>query len=109
MQDAFAPGNLVVVHCSSPKEKLWGVLLRLDQVGLVVRGLDINSVDDWLRQEATAGETLIGPSTLFIPSHRIERLYLDERAGAVESLGGRFREASGRDAVEALLAGRDPA
>ncbi len=101
-------GALVLVHCSSPKEKLWGVLLRLDAVGLVVRGLDLNSVEDWLHQELTgAGDRLIVPSTQFIPTHRVERVYLDASGGPVPSFSDRFRAASGRDVRDALTAPPD--
>jgi hypothetical protein len=102
--DAFAidPGALVVVHCSSPKEKLWGMLLRLDAVGVQVRGLDLNSVEDWLRQELSGSDSLITPSTVFIPTVRVERIYLDQSAGPVQSFGDRYRAACGRDVREAL-------
>ena len=99
---AIDPGTLVVVHCSSPKEKLWGMLLRLDEVGLQLRGLDLNSVEDWLRQELAGGDALIAPSTVFIPSSRLERVYLDQSAGPVQSFGDRYRSACGRDVREAL-------
>jgi uncharacterized protein (UPF0248 family) len=95
-------GSLVIVHCSDPKEKLWGVLARLDEVGAVVRGLDLDSVEDWLRQERTGSQTLIGPSTCLIPMHRIVRIDLDESSGVFESFGDRFSTACGRDVREAL-------
>lgn len=99
---AIEPGALVVVHCGGPKEKLWGMLLRLDTVGLQLRGLDLNSVEDWLRQELSGGDNLIAPSTLFIPTTRLERVYLDQSAGPVQSFGDRYRTACGRDVREAL-------
>jgi len=105
--EAIDQGSLVVVHCLGPREKLWGVLLRLDPVGVVVRGLDLNSVDDWMAQESRGLEPLIAPSTVFLPTHRLERIYLDEASGGADSLGGRFRAATARDARDALLSGRD--
>ncbi len=100
---AIEVGTLVVVHCTSPREKLWGVLLRLDQVGAVVRGLDLASVEDWLRQLRLEGEPLLGPSTVFIPSHRVEKITLDESSGPFTSFGERFTEASGGDIRDVLL------
>lgn len=94
---------LVVIHCASPKEKLWGMLLRLDAVGIVLRGLDLTSVEDWLRQERVGAESLIGPSTLFIPMHRVLRIDLDESNSAVESYGDRYSAACRRDVRDALL------
>lgn len=104
--EAIDAGALVIVHCREPKEKMWGVLLRLDAIGLTVRGLDLASVDDWLRQERAGEEALIGPSTVFIPTHRIVRVDLEETGAAVESFAERFAEACGRDAREALMGGR---
>ena len=98
-------GALVLMHCSNPREKLWGLVLRLDAVGVVLRGLDLNTVEDWMRQEAGDRERLIGPSTVFVPMPRVERLYLDEHSGAVESLGERFRGMTGRDACDVLAEG----
>ena len=97
-------GAVVVVSCGSPREKLWGVLLRLDSVGVVIRGLDINSVEDWLRQELAGDDSLIGPSTVFIPSHRVERIFLDESSGGAQSFKDRYREACGKDVRDILVA-----
>lgn len=96
-------GALVVVHCIQPKEKLWGVVLKLDQLGVVVRGLDLNTVEDWLRQTISGAEPLIGPSTVFVPMHRIERIFLDESSGAAAGIGDRFRTATGGDVAAVLL------
>ena len=104
--EGIEAGALVIVHCREPKEKIWGVLVRLDTVGLVVRGLDLASVEDWLRQERAGDAALIGPSTIFVPTHRIVRVDLDESGAVVESFADRFAEACGRDAREALMGGR---
>ena len=96
-------GSLVVVHCHTPRERLWGVIVRLDALGLTLRGLALDTVEDWLRQTASGAEPLIGPSTVFVPMQRLERIYLDESSGAAEGLGDRFRQTTGRDAAEVLL------
>ena len=72
-------------------------------VGAVVRGLDLNTVEDWMVQERVQPGGPIAPSTVFIPMHRMERIYLDESGGAVESYGDRFRTSCGSDPVEALI------
>jgi hypothetical protein len=102
--DAIGPDSLVVVHCTGPREKVWGVLLRLDPAGVVVRGMDLNTVEDWLRQQRTGAPPLIGPSTFFIPVHRVVRIDLDESGGVVESYADRYRDACGHD-VRSALAG----
>ena len=106
--DAIAPGELVILHCCNPREKVWGLLMRLDGFGVVVRGLDLNSVEDWLRQEVSGSTALIAPSTQFIPVHRVERIFLDESSAAVPGYGDRYRTACGRDPREALAGGEAP-
>jgi len=104
--DGIDAGALVIVHCRDPREKMWGVLLRLDAVGLMVRGLDLESVEDWLRQERSGEVRLIAPTTCFIPTHRVARVDLDESGAAVDSYGDRYAEACGRDVREALMGDR---
>jgi hypothetical protein len=97
------PDSLVVVNCANPREKVWGVLMQLDAVGAVIRGLDLNSVEDWLSQERNHGDSLITPGTFLIPTHRILRIDLEECGGPVESFGDRYAAACGRDVRDALL------
>jgi len=96
-------GELVVLHCTNPREKLWGVLNRLDTVGVGLRGLDLDSVEDWLRQERSGGEKPIGPTSFFLPMHRVLRIDLDETTPAVESYGDRYAQACGKDVREVLV------
>ncbi len=101
--EGIGTGSLVVVNCGNPREKMWGCIVELGGSGVVVRGLEIESVEDWLRQERSGGERQIGPSTFFIPMHRVVRIDLDESSGAVEAFADRFRTACGRDVREVLL------
>ena len=99
------PGDLVIVYCTEPKEKLWGLLRRLDRLGPVIRGLNLDSFNDWLRQEQLGEECYLTPSTVFIPMRRIERIYLDESNDLARSFADRYAVACGGDPREAL--GRD--
>ncbi len=100
--DPLEVGALVVLCCLNPKEKVWGCLLRLDANGVVVRGLDLGSVEDWLAQERSGEPALIAPSTLFVPMHRVQRIYCDESTPAVASYGERYRAARGHDVRQVL-------
>jgi hypothetical protein len=100
-------GSLVVINCTNPKEKMWGMLLKLDATGAVMRGMDLDTVEDWLRQEKGGGPALIGPSTFFLPVHRIVRIDLDESTGVIASFGDRYRTDCGRDVRRALAAELD--
>jgi hypothetical protein len=97
------PGSLVVVHLANPREKIWGLLVRIDAPGVVLRGLDLDTVEDWLAQERSAGEPLIVPSTCFVPSHRLVRIDLDESGPVHSGYGDRFLREVGRDVRRALL------
>jgi hypothetical protein len=96
------PGSLVVVHCTNPKEKQWGLLLSMDVFGVVLRGLDLASVEDWLAQERSGAAPLIAPSTFFVPTHRLVRIDLDESGPVVTGYGDRFNRECGRDVRLAL-------
>jgi hypothetical protein len=96
-------GSLVVLHCANPREKMWGLILRLDELGVVLRGLELASVEDWFRQLKSDEEVFLGPTTFFLPMHRIQRIDLDESGPAVVSFGDRFRTDTGRDIRDELL------
>jgi hypothetical protein len=96
-------GALVVLHCANPREKHWGLLVRIDGLGVVIRGLELDSVEDWLAQERSGGNGLIVPSTFFVPTHRVVRIDLDESGPVVSGYGDRFQKECGRDVRRALL------
>ena len=100
------PESVVIAHLVNPTEKFWGVLLNLDQSGLVLRGINVSSFDDWMFQAARQAPQALGLSTMFVPLFRIERIFLDEQIGEVESYRQRFEQQVGR-AVESFL-GLDP-
>lgn len=88
-------GAAVIVVLHSPREKCWGRLERIDAAGLYLRGLDLNAFDDWTRALAH-GEPFMGPSDLFFPLWRVERVARDERAGDVPSLAEQLEQRTGR-------------
>jgi hypothetical protein len=85
----------------SPREKCWGVLDRISSAGVFLRGLDLNAFDDWV-QSVAHDEPFMGPSDLFFPLWRVERLALDEAAGGVASLGEQFEQRTNRKLQEFL-------
>jgi hypothetical protein len=101
-------GTLVLVHLVQPKEKYWGVLLALGPAGVTLRGLELDLFDDWARQQRPGTEPELGVATLFVPLHRVEKLFEDARVGSVGSYAERFYEIVGRD-VRSFLGPRSPA
>ncbi len=98
----LAPNSLVIAHLVNPTEKFWGVLLSLDTSGLALRGINVSSFDDWMFQIARQEDRTLGLSTMFVPLSRVERIFLDEQVGEVESYRQRFESNVG-EAVESLL------
>jgi hypothetical protein len=96
----FARGAVVLVTLNMPREKFWGVVLELTTAGLGVRGIDLNSFDDFARL-VHEGEPAAA-SAVFFPMHRIERIELDTRNGSIPSLAERFSSQSGRDVADIL-------
>ena len=95
-------GSLVLVHLSSPAEQFWGVLDDLSPAGVTFRGLNVGSFEDFLAQAARGEELSLGFSTIFVPMFRVERIYLDEQVGSVQSYRQRFEERVGRSVAAYL-------
>src|SRR5437773_11572763 len=72
--------SIVILSLQNPREKVWGVLLSINSYGITVRGIDINSFQDWTRSVANQTESM-GLSTMFFPMIRIEKVTLDESVG----------------------------
>ena len=80
------PHSIVVVSLHSPKERLWGELVEISNAGVTLRGIDLSSFDDFIRQVMHPEGERIGLPTLFFPMQRIERIALDEARGSIPSL-----------------------
>ena len=83
--------SIVIVSLAAPKEKFWGQLLALGAAGVTVRGIELDSFDDLVRQILDHEETTVGMATVFYPLHRVERIACDEPSGTLPSLSDRFR------------------
>ncbi len=94
--------SIVIVSLTTPKEKIWGQLLRLDSAGVTVRGIDLASFDDFIRQILDQEEGAAGTTTVFYPMHRVERIAVDEPSGPIPSLADRFRKRIGMTIQEYL-------
>jgi hypothetical protein len=96
------PHSIVVVSLLNPKEKLWGELQSIHQAGITIRGIDLNSFDDFIRQVLHPEGDRVGLATLFFPMQRIERIALDERHGSIPSLAEVFEQKVGRSLPDYL-------
>ncbi len=94
-------GALVLVHLADPKEQYWGVLRALTPAGVTLRGIDVDLFDEWARQQRSPDPEL-GLVTLFVPMHRVQKMFEDARVGSVASYAERFHELVGRDVRQFL-------
>jgi len=88
--------SAVVINLHSPREKVWGILLSMTNAGVEVKGIDLNSFEDWTRSVSRTEETM-GLSTIFFPLHRVERVHLDENVGGIQSCAELFESLVGKD------------
>lgn len=95
-------GSIVILHLTSPNEKYWGVLRSLSAPGITVHGINLSSFEDWLYAVACEQRPSLGLSTIFFPMGRVERMFLDDQVGDVESFRQRFERRVGQS-VEAYL------
>ncbi len=87
--------SIVVVSLQNPREKLWGELIALHSAGITVRGMDLNSFDDFVRQVLHPEGDRVGLPTLFFPMQRVERIALDEPSGSIPSMANLFEQKVG--------------
>lgn len=96
MVEALPTHSLVIANLINPKEKVWGVLLSLSPVGVTLRGINLDTFDDWIRQVARGGEEqTVDLVTMFIPLFRLERMFVDEPVGSVPSYTDYFEQVVG--------------
>ena len=95
-------GTLVLVHLVTPKEKYWGLLEALSPAGLTLRGLELDLFEEWARQQRPGADAELGVASLFVPLHRVEKIFEDTRVGSVASYTERFFVIVGRDVRDVL-------
>jgi hypothetical protein len=94
--------SIIVVSLHSPKEKFWGELLVLNQAGITVRGIDLNSFDHFVRTINEPDGERVGFPTIFFPMNRVERISLDESTGSIPSMAKLFQRKIGRSLSDYL-------
>jgi hypothetical protein len=98
---------LIIVNLVNPKEKFFGVLRALSAAGVTIRAMNLDSFDDWIHQVARGEDSEIEMVTMFVPLFRVERIFLDEPAGALKSYSQRFEQVVGRSVGDYLGLGTD--
>jgi len=96
------PDSIVIISLHSPKEKIWGILLDINQSGVTIRGIDLNSFDHFISQINQLDAERVGLPTVFFPMTRIERISLDEPSGLIPSMAEIFERKIGRTLTDYL-------
>ena len=99
---AFAPGSVVMVTLNLPREKFFGAIMAVSPAGVALRGVDLNSLEDFMRQ-VREGDS-VRPGAVFFPLHRVERMEMDVRNADIPSMQERFETKTGRRFSEFFLA-----
>jgi len=94
-------GDPIVLVLHTPKEKCWGILDEIGAAGVFLRGLDLNSFDEWVRA-VSHDEPFMGLSDLFSPMWRVERLSRDEASGGIPSLFEQVEQRTGRSVQDLI-------
>ena len=69
--------------------------MALRPEGITVRGIQIESFEDFVRQITNRTGAEVTLTTAFYPMHRVERIASDEASAGIPSLSDRFREKVG--------------
>ena len=91
----FAENSVVLVTLNNPREKYWGAVMAITQAGVSLRGMDLNSFEDFTRQVKSGEEVQL--NAVFFPMHRVERVELDARSGDIPSMQDRFLNKCGQN------------
>ena len=67
MIEGLPENAIVIVNLVNPKEKFWGVLRSLSGAGITIRGINLDSFQDWVAQIARKDETALDLVTMFVP------------------------------------------
>jgi hypothetical protein len=82
--------SIVIANLASPSQRFLGKLLEITPAGITVRGIDLDAFEDWINHISAQEESGVQATTTFFPLHRVEKMIIDERLGAIPSLSHTF-------------------
>ncbi len=83
-EEVFVPGTFILLTLHSPREKYFGALQALTPAGITIRGMDINSLQDFAAQVKAGDHVTAG--IVFFPMYRVEKMELDQSSEEVPSI-----------------------
>lgn len=90
----ISKGDIVVAVMQNPREKVLGVLRKVSDSGIFLRGIDLNYFEEWTKA-IKSGETYLPMQEMFLPMWRLERLSRDEGSDDLPSMAEQFEQRTG--------------
>ncbi len=87
-------GEIVTVILQNPREKVLGVLHEISAAGILLRGIDLNYFDEWIKA-IKADEPYLPMQDSFYPMWRVERISRDESSHGLPSMAEQFQQRTG--------------
>lgn len=90
----LSKGDVVTVVLQNPREKILGVLYKISDAGLFIRGIDLAYFEEWalaIRND----EPYLAMQDLFYPMWRVERVSRDAESAGVPSMADQFEQKTG--------------
>lgn len=100
---SIVKNTVIMVYLVNPREKVWGLLIDLAPAGVWLRGMDLNSFDDWLRSLCLPVDQRLSPSIGFYPLARVEKILVEDAADGAGSLDARCLARTGRRLRDCIL------
>lgn len=92
-------GDPVLIVLQNPREKVWGVVREINNAGAFVRGIDLNSFEEFVLAVSN-NDPFYGLSEQFFPMWRIERIAKDDPDGDIPSMNEQFEQRTGKNIAE---------
>lgn len=86
--------KIVIVVLQNPREKILGVLQKIGQAGIFVRGINLHSFEDFVKS-VIDNEPFYGLGEHFFPMWRVEKITKDEADGDIPSIHEQFKNRTG--------------
>lgn len=79
----------------NPREKVLGILEKISDAGMYVRGIDLVYFEEWVKAIRNE-EPYLPMQDLFYPMWRVERISRDAESAGVPSMADQFEQRTGR-------------
>ena len=90
----IAKGDIVILVLREPKERILGIVEKISDAGVFIRGIDLGYFDEWAAAIKNR-EPYLPMQDLFYPMWRVERVTKDGPSAGVPSMTDQFQHRTG--------------